>query len=222
MTKFLVLYMAPSAALEQMMRNATPEQQQKGMEAWMKWMGANQSSLVDAGAPLGKTKRVDAGGAKDTKNEVCGYSIVQAACTTPPPSCSAKTIRTCQCRAPGSRSSRSGRSRGCKLRGPGLLWCDASPDRFDSQQRHCLGVPPLHRKSGLPDLRATRWAKSRKRDFARGEGRGPAGSTPSIRSTFVPRLLRFNAGCGVRNRSRDHPSLLHSPNACAVSALPNS
>jgi hypothetical protein len=78
MMKFMVLYMAPSAAFEEMMKNATPAQQQKGMAAWMAWMGANQASLVDAGAPLGRTKRLDAHGASDAKNEVGGYSIVQA------------------------------------------------------------------------------------------------------------------------------------------------
>ena len=45
----------------------------------MKWMGDHKSSLVDGGAPLGKTKRVDAKSTTDTKNEVGGYSIVQAA-----------------------------------------------------------------------------------------------------------------------------------------------
>ena len=78
MKKFMVLYMAPSAQFEQMIKNATPEQQQKGMDAWMKWMNANKASLADGGAPLGKTKRVDANGTKDTKNEVGGYSVVQA------------------------------------------------------------------------------------------------------------------------------------------------
>jgi hypothetical protein len=78
MKKFIILYMAPSTQIEQMMKNATPEQQSKGMDAWMKWMNANKGSLVDGGAPLGKTKRVDAKGTTDTKNEVCGYSIVQA------------------------------------------------------------------------------------------------------------------------------------------------
>jgi hypothetical protein len=48
------------------------------MEAWMKWMDKNKKSIVDGGAPLGKTKRVDAKGASDIKNEVGGYSIVQA------------------------------------------------------------------------------------------------------------------------------------------------
>jgi hypothetical protein len=78
MKKFMVLYMAPSAQFEEMMKNATPEQQQKGMQLWMDWMTANRESLVDGGGPLGKTKRVDASGARDTKNEVGGYSIVQA------------------------------------------------------------------------------------------------------------------------------------------------
>jgi hypothetical protein len=78
MKKFLVLYMANRAEFEKMMKNATPEQQKKGMEGWMKWMDAHKASLVDGGAPLGKTKRVDAKGASDTTNEIGGYSIVQA------------------------------------------------------------------------------------------------------------------------------------------------
>ena len=78
MKKFLVLYMAKTAAFEKMMKNSTPEQQKKGMDAWVKWMGDHKASLVDGGAPLGKTKRVDTKGASDTKNEIGGYSIVQA------------------------------------------------------------------------------------------------------------------------------------------------
>jgi hypothetical protein len=78
MKKFLVLYMANAADFEKMMKESTPEQQQKGMAAWMKWMADNKASLVDGGAPLAKSKRVDANGASDTKNDVCGYSIVQA------------------------------------------------------------------------------------------------------------------------------------------------
>src|SRR5579872_6540340 len=62
MTKFLVLYMAKGEDFERMMKSATPEQQQKGMQAWMKWMGDHQASIVDGGAPLGKSKRVDAKG----------------------------------------------------------------------------------------------------------------------------------------------------------------
>jgi hypothetical protein len=78
MKKFVVLYMASRADFEKMMENSTPEQQKKGMDAWMKWMDANKSSIVDGGAPLGKPKRVDSNGASNTKNEIGGYSIVQA------------------------------------------------------------------------------------------------------------------------------------------------
>jgi hypothetical protein len=78
MKKFLVLYMAKGGDMEAMMKNSTPEQRQKGMQAWMKWMGDHKASLVDGGAPLAKSKKVDAKGASDTKNDVCGYSIVQA------------------------------------------------------------------------------------------------------------------------------------------------
>jgi hypothetical protein len=48
------------------------------MDACMKWMNANKPSIVEGGAPLGKTKRVDSNGASNTKNEIGGYSVVQA------------------------------------------------------------------------------------------------------------------------------------------------
>ena len=48
------------------------------MESWMKWMKANEKALVDTGGPLGKTKRVTAQGASDARNEITGYSLVQA------------------------------------------------------------------------------------------------------------------------------------------------
>jgi len=79
MKKFMVLYMASPAHFEKMMKSSTPEQQQKGMQAWMQWMIANKTSIVESGGPLGKTKRVDGSGATDAKNGIGGYSIVQAA-----------------------------------------------------------------------------------------------------------------------------------------------
>jgi hypothetical protein len=79
MKKFLVLYMASSAEFEKMMKNSKPEQQKKGMDAWMKWMNKNKKSIVEGGAPLGKTRRVDAKASSKMKNEIGGYSIVQAA-----------------------------------------------------------------------------------------------------------------------------------------------
>jgi hypothetical protein len=49
-----------------------------GMDAWMTWMTNNKSALADMGAPLGKTKRVTAAGVSSVRNEVTGYTIVEA------------------------------------------------------------------------------------------------------------------------------------------------
>jgi hypothetical protein len=78
MKKFLVLYMANASAMADMMKNSTPEQRKQGMDMWMKWMSDNKSSFVDGGAPVGKTTRVDSKGTSDMKNEVGGYSLIQA------------------------------------------------------------------------------------------------------------------------------------------------
>ena len=77
MKKFLVLYKAPAAAFEQMMK-ATPEQQKAGMDAWMTWSKKAGSAIVDLGAPLGKSLRVTKGGASPTTNDLGGYSVLQA------------------------------------------------------------------------------------------------------------------------------------------------
>ena len=78
MKKFMALYLASGPEFEKMKKNSTPEQRKKGMDAWMKWMNATKASIVEGGAPLGKTKRVDSNGASNTKNAIGGYSIVQA------------------------------------------------------------------------------------------------------------------------------------------------
>jgi hypothetical protein len=78
MKKFMILFMASPADFEKAMKNANPEQQKKGMEAWMKWMNTHKNAIVDMGSPLGKTKRLDAKGISDMKNGVGGYTIVQA------------------------------------------------------------------------------------------------------------------------------------------------
>src|SRR5215467_9667517 len=78
MKKFMALYMASGPQFEKMMKDSTPERRKKGMDAWMTWMTANEASIVEGGAPLGKTKRVDSKGASNAKNEIGGYSVVQA------------------------------------------------------------------------------------------------------------------------------------------------
>jgi len=78
MKKFLVLYKAPQSGFEQM-KKATPEQQKAGMDAWAAWGKKAASSIVDMGAPLGKSMRITkGGGASPTTNDLGGYSILQA------------------------------------------------------------------------------------------------------------------------------------------------
>jgi hypothetical protein len=75
--KFLVLYKAPIEQMQRQMQ-ATPEQQQAGMDLWMQWSKKAASSIVDMGAPLGKSMRVTPKGGSPVVNDLGGYSILQA------------------------------------------------------------------------------------------------------------------------------------------------
>ena len=60
MKRFVAIYLGSATALAQW--KATDDQKRKelekaGMDAWMKWVKKNEASIVDHGAPLGKTKR---------------------------------------------------------------------------------------------------------------------------------------------------------------------
>ena len=76
MKKFLVLYKASTESFQKAM-SSTPEQQKSGMDEWMKWSQKAAGSIVDTGAPVGKTVRVDAKGASPSKNDIGGFSIMQ-------------------------------------------------------------------------------------------------------------------------------------------------
>ena len=74
MTKYLVLYRAPTSAREQM-ANATPEQAKAGMDAWMAWAQRAGDSIVDFGSPLGDEAHLSGG---PGSGHVGGFSILQA------------------------------------------------------------------------------------------------------------------------------------------------
>jgi hypothetical protein len=76
MKKFLVLYKASAAAFAEAMQ-ANPEQQKAGMDAWTTWGKKAQKSIVDMGAPLGKTLLATPKGTSPTKNDLGGYSVMQ-------------------------------------------------------------------------------------------------------------------------------------------------
>ena len=72
--KFMILYMAPMSAEEQM--NVSPEEMKKGMEQWNAWLKKNGKAIVDFGMPLGNGMHFSKKGSSKGKTEVTGYSIV--------------------------------------------------------------------------------------------------------------------------------------------------
>ena len=72
MKKFLVLYKASAAAFAEVMKS-TPEQQKAGMEQWMIWSKKAAGSIVDMGAPLGKSLLVTTKGAAPTTNDLGAF-----------------------------------------------------------------------------------------------------------------------------------------------------
>ena len=54
------------------------KKEQEGMAAWKGWMEKHQSALAGQGGPLGKTKKVTAGGIADVSNEMGAFVVVRA------------------------------------------------------------------------------------------------------------------------------------------------
>jgi hypothetical protein len=55
-----------------------PETIGKGMAAWTAWMQRHQAQIAETGGPLGKTKRVNADGVADVRNNIAAYVVVEA------------------------------------------------------------------------------------------------------------------------------------------------
>ena len=81
MKRYLAIYTGNPAEFER--HRAMPESERKsredrGMAAWKAWADKYAKSIVDAGAPLGKTKRVTKDGVSDIRNAMAVYTIVEA------------------------------------------------------------------------------------------------------------------------------------------------
>jgi hypothetical protein len=76
MPKYLVLYRSSVSASEQI-ANATPEQAQAGMQAWMDWAARAGEAIVDLGAPLGDAETIGSGPGS-AGDGISGFSILQA------------------------------------------------------------------------------------------------------------------------------------------------
>lgn len=83
MKKFLAIYTgSPSSegnkkweAMDEATRN---KQEAAGMEAWGNWVQKNKKSIVEMGAPVGKTKQINRKGISDIRNQIAAYTVVQA------------------------------------------------------------------------------------------------------------------------------------------------
>ena len=83
MKKFLAIYLGDQASSKFAEWNALPAAQREashkeGAAAWHAWVEKHQRAIVDGGGPLGKTKTVSAKGIADIKNQLTGYTIIQA------------------------------------------------------------------------------------------------------------------------------------------------
>ena len=81
MAKFLVLYLAPHAVVDEWMKTPPEKrkaEEEKMMNEWKKWTSEHASLFADSGAGAGRPKRVDANGTSDARNDIMLYAIVNA------------------------------------------------------------------------------------------------------------------------------------------------
>lgn len=76
MKKYIVIYHAPKAAMENMPFD--PDSMKEGMKLWMSWAQKCGDGLIDLGSPLGGGQSLRKSGSSASKREVVGYSILQA------------------------------------------------------------------------------------------------------------------------------------------------
>ena len=55
------------------------DRQAAGVRAWHEWVDRNKESIIEIGAPLGKTKNVSPQGISDIRNNMTAFTVVQAA-----------------------------------------------------------------------------------------------------------------------------------------------
>lgn len=83
MKKFMAVFTgAPehnaASGWDQLDDKTRKEREAAGMKAWHEWGAKNAASIVDMGGPLGKTKKATRAGIADIRNNLSGFTIVQA------------------------------------------------------------------------------------------------------------------------------------------------
>ena len=81
MKKYLAVYTGSAAAMAEwnsMHKHELQERQAAGIKAWHAWVEKNKASIIETGAPLGRTKCISSAGVTDIRNNLMAFTIVQA------------------------------------------------------------------------------------------------------------------------------------------------
>ena len=81
MKRFLAIYTGSAAAMAKwnsMPEHELRERQAAGVRAWHEWAETNKASILETGAPLGRTKSVSPAGVTDIRNNMTAFTVVQA------------------------------------------------------------------------------------------------------------------------------------------------
>jgi len=83
MKRFLAVYIGNEASMDASGWNALSEAERKergkaGTNAWHQWVEKHKASILEVGAPLGKTLRASKRGTEEAKNELVAFTVVQA------------------------------------------------------------------------------------------------------------------------------------------------
>jgi hypothetical protein len=81
MKRFMAIYTGTAAGRAEWERLSAAERASReaaGMRAWREWGASHRDAIVDAGGPLGKTKRASKQGISEVRNNMAAYVIVQA------------------------------------------------------------------------------------------------------------------------------------------------
>ena len=75
MAKFLAVY---TGMHRDVPPDMDPAAMAKGMQAWGDWMTRHAAIVVEPGGPLGRTKKVSNVGVEDVRNNLSGFTIIEA------------------------------------------------------------------------------------------------------------------------------------------------
>jgi hypothetical protein len=81
MKQFLAIYTGSAAAMaswNSMPEHELRERQAAGIKSWHQWIELNKASIIESGAPLGRTKSVSRAGITDIRNNMTAFTVVQA------------------------------------------------------------------------------------------------------------------------------------------------